>query len=237
LHGRPPLGKHLLVNAMDPSAAKMVDREIVGVINQVKVEGLGEKENAAEIYVPIAQNPWYGASLAIGTKGDPFSLLHAVKAVIARHDPELPVTEVRSMDDIAYESIAEPRFRARLLGSFAGLALSLSGLGVFGVLAFSVTQRRREFGVRMALGAQLRDVFALVLQQAGIILGLGLAIGILGAAASTRSMSALLYGVSPLDAASFMAAPAVLTLVVLAATCIPALRAMRTNPAVVLRHE
>jgi len=232
-----PIGAHVKVQAMDPSGPKMVEREIVGVINQVKVEGLGERENDIEIYVPITQNPWYWATLAVRTSNDPMAMARSVKQAIAKYDPALPVTDIRTMNDLAQESIAEPRFRARLLSSFAGLALTLSALGVFGVLAFSVAQRRREFGVRMALGAQIQDVFTLVLGRAAKILVAGLILGMVGAAALARSLSALLFGVRPLDPVTFISAPLVLTLVALAAASIPALRAVRTDPAVVLRQE
>jgi len=231
------MGAHIKVQAMDPAGPKPVEREIVGVINQVKVEGLGEKENDVEIYVPIMQNPWFGAALAVRTSSDPMALLGSVKQAIAKFDPELPVTEVRTMNDLAQQSIAEPRFRAGLLGSFAGLALTLSSLGVFGVLAFSVAQRRREFGLRMALGAQIKDVFALVLGRAARILGAGLVFGMIGAAVLARSLSALLFGVRPLDPITFLSAPIVLTLVAIAAASVPAFRAVRTDPAVVLRQE
>jgi predicted permease len=237
LNGKPALGAHVKVQAMDPSGPKMVEREIVGVINQVKVEGLGEKENDVEIYVPIMQNPWYGAALAVRSDGNPLALLTAVKKAIAKYDPEMAVSEVRTMNDVAQESIAEPRFRAQLVGSFAGVALSLSALGVFGVLAFSVAQRRREFGVRMALGAQIKDIFTLVLARAAGILAFGLVGGMLGAAALARSLSSLLFGVRPLDPVTFVSAPVVLALVALMAASAPALHAVRTDPAVVLRQE
>jgi putative ABC transport system permease protein len=237
LHGRNAVGTRVGVQAMDASGPKMVEREIVGVIRQVKVEGLGEKQSDAEIYVPLAQNPWFSASLAIRTAGEPFALLQPVKKVIAKYDPELAVSQVQTMNDLAQSTIAEPRFRARLLAAFAGLALTLSAFGVFGVLAFSVAQRRREFGIRMAVGAQIQDVFNLVLGGAARILGAGLLVGIVGAAALAKSLSALLYDVHPLDPLTFLTAPLVLTLVALAAAAIPATRAVRTNPAVVLRQE
>jgi putative ABC transport system permease protein len=164
-------------------------------------------------------------------------MLRTVKSVIAKYDPELAVSEVRTMDEVASASIAEPRFRARLLSGLAALALSLSAIGVFGVLAFSVAQRRREFGVRMALGAQIRDVLNLVLGRAAKIVLAGIAIGTLGAVALAKSMSALLFGIRPFDLFTFVAAPALLTLVAQLAAWIPAMRAARTNPAVVLRQE
>ena len=237
LHGRPAVGAHLRVQAMDPGGPKPIEREIVGVIEQVKVEGLGERQNDVEIYVPIMQNPWYWASLAVGTSGDPTAMMPLVKAVIAKFDNQLAVTHVRTMEQVAHESISEPRFRARLLGAFATLALVLSAIGVFGVLAFSVAQRTREFGVRMALGAQTSDVLGLVLRRSARIAVVGIAAGMLGAVMLARSLSALLFGVLPLDPITFVSAPALLALVAFAASGIPAMRAARTDPAVVLRQE
>lgn len=237
MHGRPAVGVHLRVQAMDPGGPKPIEREIVGVIEQVKVEGLGERQNDVEIYVPITQNPWYWASLAVRTSGDPTAMLPLVKVVIAKFDNQLAVTHVRTMEQVAHESISEPRFRARLLGAFATLALVLSAIGVFGVLAFSVAQRMREFGVRMALGAQTSDVLGLVLRRSARIAVVGIAAGVLGAVMLARSLSALLFGVLPLDPVTFVSAPALLALVAFAASGIPAMRAARTDPAVVLRQE
>ena len=159
------------------------------------------------------------------------------RSVIAKYDPQLPVTGVRSMEEITSESIAAPRFRARALGAFSILALLLSAMGIFGVQAFAVAQRRREFGIRLALGAQVRDVFLLVFGTAGRIVVIGLLVGAIGAATLARSFSALLFGVHPLDAVTFIAAPLTLTLVAFLATVVPALHAIRTDPAVVLRQE
>ena len=237
LHGSRAVGTHLRVQAMDPNGPRPVEREIVGVIEQVKVEGLGEKQNAAEIYVPIMQNPWYWASLAVRTSGDPIAMLRPVKTVVAKYDNQLAVTNVRTMDQIARESIAEPRFRARLLGAFAILAMLLSAIGVFGVLTFSVAQRTLEFGVRMALGGQISDVMRLVLGRSARIALVGIAMGTLGTAVLARSLSALLFGVRPLDPVAFVSAPVLLALVAFAASGIPAMRAARTDPAVALRQE
>jgi putative ABC transport system permease protein len=141
------------------------------------------------------------------------------------------------MDEIASASIARPRFRAQLLGGFALLALLLSAVGVFAVLAFSVTQRRREFGIRMALGAQIADVLSLVLTRGLKIAIAGVAAGLLGAALLARSLATLLYGVQPLDPGTFGGTAALLAIVALAAAAVPACRAARADPAITLRDE
>jgi putative ABC transport system permease protein len=237
LAGRPAIGARVRVQAMDMGGPKPVEREIVGVSGQVKVDGLGEEEKSPEIYVPIAQNAWFWASLVVRTAGEPMAAAAAVKAAIAKADPDLPVTKVRTMDQIAYGSAGRPRFRARLLAGFAALALTLAAVGVFGVLAFSVTQRTREFGIRMALGAQAQSVLRMVLARGARIAVAGVSLGLAGAAALARTAGTLLYGISPLDAASFAAAAFTLAAVALAAAAIPAWRAMRVDPAIALREE
>jgi putative ABC transport system permease protein len=234
---RDPIGARVAVSAMDPAGPRSVVREIVGVSHQVKVESLGEKENAIEIYVPVLQNPWYGASIAVKTDGPPTALVAAVRSAVARADKDLPIARVRTMDEVMAESIAEPKFRAELAGMFALLALVLAAAGVFGVLAFTVNRRLREFGIRLALGARPLDVAALVAQSALRITAVGAIAGLIAAAALTRFLAALLFGVRPLDPLTLVAAPALLVVVALAACVAPALRAVRVDPAVSLRVE
>jgi putative ABC transport system permease protein len=237
LAGRTPVGTHVIVQALDAAGPRPVDREIVGVVGQVRVDGLGETENAIEIYVPITQNPWYSASIAVRAAGDPMALASAMTAAIGRVDRELAVTRIRTMEETAAESVARPRFRARLLGGFALLALLLSAVGIFGVLAFSVSQRRREFGIRMAVGAQTGDVLALVLSRGLKIAAGGIAAGLAGAAVLARSAATLLFGVEPMDPRSYLFAAALLAMVALGASSVPAWRATRVDPAVTLREE
>ncbi len=209
----------------------------MGVSHQVKVEGLAEKENDPEIYVPIAQNPWFWAAVAVRTEGDPLSMVAAVKAAVARIDKQEPLTRIRTMDQVLAESVAEPRFRAGLTGAFAAIALALAAVGIFGVLAFSVSQRTREFGIRMALGAQSADVLRMVMRDALKITAAGVAAGLLLAAALTRWLAALLFGVQPHDLVTFVGSAALLAMVALIACAAPALRAARVDPAVALQHE
>jgi putative ABC transport system permease protein len=237
LHGRRPVGLHLEVHAMDPGGPRMVEREIVGVVGQVHVDSLNEPVNALEVYVPITQNPWDSASIALRTAAAPETIVPALRAAVARVDRGLALTQVRTMDEIASESVARPRFRARLLGGFAAVALLLAAVGIFGVLAFSVTQRRREFGIRMAVGAQSRDVLGIVLARGLKIAAGGIALGLAGAAAVARAAATLLFDVQPLDAGSYGFAAALLAVVAMAAGLVPALRASRVDPAVTLREE
>ena len=237
LRGRNPIGARVGVSAMDPAGPRTVVREVVGVSRQVKVEGPGEKENALEIYVPVTQNPWYTASIAVKAAGDPTALAAAIRAAVARADGELPITRMRTMDDVAAEAIAEPRFRAGLVGLFALLALALAAAGVFGVLAFAVNQRLREFGIRLALGARPSDVARLVIGSALRIIGAGVAAGTIAAAVVGRVLTVLLFGVRPLDPVALAAPAALLVFVALAACAAPAIRAVRVDPVVSLRVE
>ncbi|HWZ34403.1 MAG TPA: ABC transporter permease [Bryobacteraceae bacterium] len=237
LKGRDPIGARVNVQSMGPTAPIPVVREIIGVVRQVKADGLAATEDSVEIYVPITQNPWYGASVLVRAAGDPGALASAVKAAIAHVDKDLPVTQVQTMEQVASASFAPPRFRAALVGTLAALAIVLAAVGIFGVLAFSVSQRTREFGVRMALGARTVDVVRLVLGGGLKIIAGGIVVGLAGAAVLTRSIGSLLFGVKPLDPVTFLAAPALLALIALVACSVPAMRAARVDPAVALRQE
>jgi len=237
LSDRNPIGMRLDVQSMDMKAGPTpVTREIVGVSRQVAIAA-GEKERAVEIYVPILQNPWFSASLSVQAEADAMSLLPAVKAAIARVDKDLPLTRIRTMDDVAEEATSQPRFRAELVGVFAVLALMLAAVGIFGVLAFSVGQRAREFGIRVALGARSHDVLRLVLSGALKMTAAGVAIGLTAAALLTRFLGTLLFEIKPIDPITFAGTAGILATAALIACALPAWRATRVDPAVTLRQE
>jgi putative ABC transport system permease protein len=234
LHGRNPVGMHIAVNAMGQMGT-MVEREIVGVSGQVHVDSLGEV-NAIEVYVPNTQNPWFSASIAL-RGADEAALATALRTAVAHVDRALAVSQVRTMDEIAADSVARPRFRARMLGGFAVVTLVLAAAGIFGVLAWAVNQRRREFGIRMAVGAQPRNVLRMVLGRALRIATIGVAGGLGAAALLARAATTLLFRVEPLDVTAYAFAGVLLTAVALAAAIIPALRAAHVDPAITLREE
>ncbi len=235
-HGQNPVGRRLRVSPLG-LRVEIMEREIVGVVKQVKVEGLGEKENVVEIYVPSTQDFNSSPMIAVRAEGNPLGVLPGVRAAIARVDSRLPLTRVRTMDEVAAETVTQPRFRASLVSAFGGLALILAAVGISGVLAFSVNQRRREFGVRMALGARSYDVLSLVLRHGLLIAGAGVVVGLAGSVALTRLMGNLLFGVKPNDPVTLIGSAAVLVVIAVAACATPAIRAARTDPATALRSE
>jgi putative ABC transport system permease protein len=212
---------------------------IVGVAGNVRHFGLANSEEPA-IYTPYAQSAqewkrW--AEIVVRAPGVGPALVAQLKAMVWKVDPSIPVTRVRSMAEVMSTSLAAQRFNTLLLGVFAGVALLLASVGLYGVLAFSVAQRTREIGIRMALGAQTRDVMRLVLRQGLTLSLLGVAAGVGVSLAGTRVLAGLLYGVAPTDPATFAAVALLLVGVALVACFIPARRAMRVDPVVALRYE
>jgi putative ABC transport system permease protein len=236
LAGREPLGMRVSVNAMVTPVA-VVTREIVGVVAQVK-ERPDEAEPAPHIYVPIAQNPWWSASLVVEpAAGDAAALVPAIRAAVARVDKDRPVTAVRTLAAIDAEATRRPRFRAGLVATFAALALLLAMVGVFGVLACSVAQRTREFGVRIALGSTAGQVLRLVLTSAARVTVAGAVVGLVAAAIMTRWIATLLFGVTPLDPVTFAMVAVVIGATAAIAAAVPAWRAARVDPVVTFREE
>jgi len=171
------------------------------------------------------------------TFGDPTALASGVQNTVWSLDKDVPVAHIRTLDQLLSESVQQPRFRTVLLEVFALIALSLATVGIYGVLAYSVSQRRHEIGIRIALGAQRHEVLSLVVGQGMLLTLIGVIIGLALALAVARFLSTLLYAVHPIDPSIFIISPLVLTCVALLACCIPARRATRVDPMVALRYE
>jgi putative ABC transport system permease protein len=176
-------------------------------------------------------------SVAVKTVLPPSSLGEAVRREVYAVDPNLPVSNVRTLDQIVAKSISQPRFYATLLVIFAGVALALAAIGIFGVLSYAVSQRTREIGIRMALGAQERTVVGLVVRQALVLVVTGVAVGTLAALVLSQTLRKMLFAIEPTDPATFLAVAAVLIAVALFASYLPARRATRVDPVVALRAE
>jgi putative ABC transport system permease protein len=231
--GEDPIGKRLKQGWPESQTPW---REVVGVVADVKLNGL-ERDTPMQTYVPLAQEPTRAFSLAVRAAGNPLAAAAEVERAIHSIDKDLPVSDVRSMEQLLGVSMAQRRLTMTLLLSFAALALLLAGVGVYGVISYSVRLRTRELGIRMALGAQRRDVLKMILSQGLKLALIGVAIGTPSAFALTRWMETLLFNVRPADPLTFAAIPAVLSLVALFACWIPARRATKVDPMVALRCE
>jgi putative ABC transport system permease protein len=209
---------------------------IVGIVADVHSASLATAPRPT-IYAPYRQDPWPSMVFTLRTTGAPSGLTAAVRDAIWSVDKEQPIGEVRTMDEQLSNSLSRRRFSVTLLAAFGGVAVSLAAIGLYGVLAFIVAQRRREIGVRMALGATPGAVITDVLGHGLRLTGLGVAAGVVLALAATRLLNALLFGTSPTDAATFAAAAALLVVIAAAASLVPALRASRVDPLIALRDE
>ena len=228
--GENPLGQRIRMgNGSKPA-------EIVGIVGDVRDQQLDEKGRPA-VYEPAAQVPFGAMYFGVRTAGDPASLISAVRAVIREQDAELPLDAVGTVDSLVATSLSQRRFAMLLMAIFAGLALVLAMVGIYGVISYSVTQATQEIGIRMALGARRGDVLRIVFGYAGVLMAAGLALGVVAALAAGRLLAAQLFEVKPTDPATYAAVASVLLATGLLACTIPALRAMRVDPLVALRNE
>jgi len=228
--GQNPIGKHL-ANSRD-----MIPREVIGVVADVKFSALNAA-NVEEMYLPLEQSPFLSSTLIVRSTGDPRAMITAMRGKFAEVDPNLPVTGIASMDSVVSASVAQPRMIAQFVGVFAGFSLVLAAIGIYGVMAYSVSARRQEMGIRMSLGAEPLDVLKLVVGQGMRLALVGVAIGLAASLALTRLIATLLFAVQARDPLAFAAAAGALLLTALLACYLPARRATRVDPIIVLRYE
>ncbi|HEY0728308.1 MAG TPA: ABC transporter permease, partial [Pyrinomonadaceae bacterium] len=215
---------------------RLTSFEIVGVVRDVKFDGLAAASEPA-YYLPATQAPLNDMTMLVRTTSDPQSVVAGLRQAVWSIDPNQPISNVNTLEQIVSESIAQPRLNMLLMMLFGGLALLLSAVGIYGLLSYAVTQRTQEMGIRMALGANVTDVLKLVLKQGMFLALIGEVIGLAGAFALTRLMRGLLFGVTPTDTTIFAGVVAVLTLTALLACYLPARRATKVDPLVALRYE
>jgi predicted permease len=225
-----PLGKRITFGDPDKRGPRWYT--IVGVVGDTSRAG-PDRPVFTESYVPLAQGPSRGMQILIGGNGARAALLAAVHSL----DPDQPIARFGSLDTALGNQVASRRFTTFLLTLFAFTALAVTGVGLYGLISYLVTQRRQEFGIRAALGAQPGDVLRIVVSRVGLMAAFGLAFGTLGALSVTRLLDSLLFGVTHFDAGSYLAAAAGLLLVCLTAAISPAIRAVRTDPLTALRAE
>jgi putative ABC transport system permease protein len=229
-----PLGKQL-----GPGSSRYPAAIIVGIVANIKHLSMREHPGP-EMYVPYTQKVWPSLltmEVVVRTRLDTASAARSIRNAIHSVDADLPITNVTTLTSLVDDSLAQPRFSMLLLGVFAGFALILASIGIYGVISYSVAQRTREIGVRVALGASRTDVFGMILSQGARLAGFGIAIGVATAFAVTRLLAGFLYGVRPADPVTFISVCALLIGVALLASYLPARRAMRVDPLVALRHE
>jgi predicted permease len=231
-----PVGRRVRIrlrfgqNAVNPWST------VVGVVKDIKHDGL-DIDGVPHLYVPLNQSLGRSLSLALRTSLPRSTLEAKIRGAIQSVDPGLPVFGVTSMDEILDASLASRRLSANLVEGFAGGALLLASIGIYGLLAYMVGQRAREIGLRLALGAQRADVLRLVVRKGVVLAALGIAVGVTLSACTASMMASLLYGVRPHDPALFLTVPLVLVVVAIAASYIPAWRATRVDPIVALRES
>jgi predicted permease len=234
--GQNVIGKRIMPGfSADDNGEKM--REIVGVVGNVKHLAL-KNEDSPEMYLPQTQIPFGNPALVIRTAvSNPNALTNSVRKELAAMDASIPLTSVRVFDEYISRSLARPRFNTLLLSIFAGTALLLTAIGIYGVLAYSVAQRTSEIGIRIALGAGKSSIFRLIVGQAMTLVGISLVVGVAGAFAATRLLNSMLFGVGASDPGTFLGIVLLVSAVAFIAAWVPARRATRVDPIIALRAE
>jgi putative ABC transport system permease protein len=228
-----PIGKHIKFGRRDSKAPWTT---IVGVVGDIKTDGF-DMPDQPHIYFPILQNPGYAMAVMVKAEANPKMLTQSLREQVQAVDPDLPVFGEKTMEDIVEASLGERRFAMQLVTSFGVVALLLAGIGIYGVIAYSVNQRTREIGIRLALGANERDIMGWVLTQGMGLTAAGVGLGLAGAFALTRLLQGLLFGIAPTDVLTFGTLAMLLGSVALAACYIPARRATKVDPMIALRCE
>jgi putative ABC transport system permease protein len=230
--GEDPIGKSIVIDMKDQN----LPSRIVGVVGDVKHYGLNTTAPPTA-YWPHVELAIGLMTLVLRSDANPKQLISPVRQVVAAMDPELPITRIATMNELLADSVARERFNAMLLSIFAGAALLLAVVGVYGLMAYSVSQQTREFGIRMALGSPSRRVLKMVLLQGIWLSAIGIVIGILAGLASTRLLAGLLFNLPPTDPLIFVLVAVALESAAIGACLIPAYRATRVDPIVALRYE
>jgi predicted permease len=237
-----PLGRRLQFGLMGAMDGRFGERTVVGVVKDVRVRGL-ERSSEPQLYVSHQQvkDGWIigytPKDLAVRSSAEPEALLPAIRRIVAKADPEQPISDVRRLSDIVAGDTAPRSVQAGVLAAFAAIAVVLAGIGIHGLLAFTVSSRAQEIGVRIALGAGGSDILKLILREGLLLASSGVALGVVLATGAGRAMEALLVGVSPRDAMTFLTAVAVATAMTLVGSFFPALRAVRVDPMAAIRAE
>ena len=229
-----PIGQAITVGVRLVKGVRNGPKTIVGIVGDVKYRGL-DVTAPAELYLPYAQHPVDSLTIALRTPNDPLAMVPAARAALAAIDRDLPIDSVHTMDDLVGRSTAERRFTMLLLAAFAAVALALAAIGVYGVLAYLVTQRTPEIGVRLAMGASPADVVRLFVREGATVSAIGVAVGLALSFAAARVLTSLVFGVSTTDPLTFGGVAVALALVALVASYVPSRRAARVDPAVALR--
>jgi putative ABC transport system permease protein len=230
------VGQHVRFGGVLPQSPNIAWITIVGVVSDIKSDGL-DAASAPRIYLPVNQSPSYAMVVYLRANADPGTLGDSVRREVQSIDPSIPVFGVMTMDELVAKYLEQRRFALQLLGVFAGVALLLASIGIYGVMAYTFSQRTNEIGIRMAMGAQRGDILKIAVSEGAVIVVFGVAAGLVGSFVLTRFLQTMLFDVKPTDPITFAAISALLAAVALAACFVPARRATRVDPLVALRHE